>query len=433
MGVEGYSVKVDPRLIEQLAARLKQAVHETRHIETAQIQIVGLDEVKRRAGARWPELATRVRETSLDFIKKRAGAHDLVIAAGDGFLVVYAEPEGAADKCRQLQADLNAFYLGESFLRDLSATVRHESIAAAQLLERLEVVAPMPVAPPPGPRLEASASHHLPPMAVEIETPLPLSEVPLALLPVWSAMQQAITGYWIAPEWPNRRVARRAYEPDWSETGWRHDEKDFLELDLRILSRAITEIAAGLKEGRKCLVGYSVHASTMMNRNLRRLFLQALMAAPPATRPLLLGRIAEAPPGTPMATFAEWVHQLRAVSPRVAIEIHPGQRNVTGMEELGIFSVACVLPTAHPTAAESAALARMIGVWSRDLKRQNLKLRLDNVDDPRLLSLALDGQIGFCSSPRLWPATRTVEGMRPYSRERLLRALPQAPSQRQSA
>jgi hypothetical protein len=426
-------VKVDPRLIEQLAARLKQAVHDTRHIETAQIQIVGLDAVKRRAGAMWPELAARVRQTSHDFIKKRAGAHDLVIAAGDGFLVVYAEPDGAEEKCLRMQGDLNAFYLGELATRELSAEVRHESLAAAQLIERLEVVAPMSVAPPPGPRPEMSASHHLPPVALEIEAPVPLSEVPLAILPVWSAAQQAVTGYWIAPEWPDRRVARRAYDPDWSEAGWRHDEKDFLELDLRILSRALTEIATGLKEGRKCLVGYSVHASTMMNRNLRRLFLQALMAAPPATRPLLLGRVAEAPPGTPMATFAEWVHQLRAVSPRVAIEIHPGQRNVTGMEELGIFSVACVLPTAHPAAAESAALARMIGVWSRDLKRQNLKLRLDNVDDPRLLSLALDGQIDFCSSPRLWPATATVEGMRPYSHDRFLRALPQAPAERRSA
>jgi len=425
-------VKVDPRLIEQLAARLRQAVQQTRHIETAQIQIIGLDAVKRRAGSRWPELAARVRDTSLEFIRRRAGAHDLVIPAGDGFLVVYAEPEGATDKCRSLQGDLNAFYLGEASLRELSANVKHESIAAAQLIERLEAVAPAR-AEGSGPGPEVGLHHHLPPVALDVEPPVPLSDVPLKLLPVWSAAQQAITGYWIAPDWPGRGFARHAYEPNWSEADWGREDKDFLELDLRILTRAVTEIATCLKQERRCLVGYSVHASTMMNRNLRRSFLQALMAAPPATRPYLLGRVAEAPPGTPMATFAEWVHQLRAVSPRVAIEIHSRQRNVTGMEELGIFSVACVLPTAHPGATETAALTRIIAVWSRDLKRQNLKLRLDNVDDPRLLSLALDGQIDFCTGPRLWPAVGAAQGIKPYSREPFLRALPQAAAERRSA
>ena len=406
-------MKVDERLIQQLAERLKQAVQDTRHIETAQIQIIGLDDVKRRAGPLWDDLAVRVRETSQDFIGQRLGPHDVLIPAGDGFLVVYAEPDGAPTKCQTLQDDLNAFYLGEDWTHGLSANVRHESLGAAMLMERLgEPAQPSALGPSP------------PPAA---------ADTPLAILPVWSVAQEAITGYWITPEHPDRGFGRYAYDQGWLQTGWHREDRDFLELDLRILASAVDHIRACLVASKRCLLGYSVHSTTLMNRNGRRAFLQALACTPAEARPFLLGRVAEVQSGTPLAAIAEWVHQLRVISPRMAIAIHPSQRDVSGIEELGVFSVACVLPTAHPTALEANALASTIAIWSRELRRQNLKLRLDNVDDPRLLGLALDGQIDFCTSQRLWPAVAAPEGMKPYRREHFLKVLPQAAAERRSA
>ena len=130
-------MRVDEHLIQQLAERLKQAVHDTRHIETAQIQIVGLEDVRRRAGNLWPELAARVRETSRDFIGQRVGPHDLVFPAGDGFLVVYAEAEGAPAKSQILQDELNAFYLGGENTQFLSVSVTHEQLIPTAVIERL--------------------------------------------------------------------------------------------------------------------------------------------------------------------------------------------------------------------------------------------------------------------------------------------------------
>jgi hypothetical protein len=404
-------VKVDERLIQQLAMRLRQAVHETRHIETAQIQIIGLEAVKLRAGALWPELSARVRETSAEFIDQRIAEHDLVIPAGDGFVVVYAEPDGAPDKCRALQGDLNTFYLGDEATKDLSANVIHLPLDAHGLIEALS----------------------LPAVAHDLDASASLADVPLAILPVWNAPKQAITGYWITPDQGLRALSRYGYDQAWTETGWHREDKDYLELDLRILARARSEVAACLQGGRRCIVGYSVHSTTMMNRARRRLFLQALAETPAEIRPLLLGRVAEVQSGTPMATIAEWAHQLRAVSPRMAIQIHHSQRDVTGMQELGISSVACVLPATPPSAAEAEALQRCIVVWSRDLKKQNLKMRLDNLEDPRLLGLALDAHVDFCTSPRLWPAVPAPEGMKPYSRDQYLMSLPATAAERRMA
>jgi hypothetical protein len=253
------------------------------------------------------------------------------------------------------------------------------------------------------------------------------------MLPVWSVRQQAITGYWITPEHPERSLARFGYDPGWAETGWHREDKDFLELDLSILSRAVSEIQGCLARRQRCLIGYSVHSTTLMNRNRRSAFLQALAATPALVRPFLRGRVAEVQAGTPLAAVGEWANQLRAVSPRLAIAIHPTQRDVTGLEELGVPSVICVLPTANPSAADVATLTRSITVWSRDLKRQNLKLRIDNVDEPRLLGLALHGHVDFCTSPRLWPPVSEPEGIKPYSRERVLKLLPPDVAERRSA
>ena len=404
-------MKVDERLIQQLAVRLREAVHETRHIETAQIQIIGLEAVKQRAGALWPELSARVRETSADFIDQRIGEHDFVIPAGDGFVVVYAEPDGAFEKCLALQGELNAFYLGDEATKDLSANVMHVPLDAHGLIEALS----------------------LPAVAHDLDAAGSLAETPLAILPVWNAPKQAITGYWITPEQGLRAVARFGYDPSWTETGWHREDKDFLELDLRILARARSEAAACLHGGRRCIIGYSVHSTTMVNRARRRVFLTALAETPAEIRSLLLGRVAEVQSGTPMAAIAEWAHQLRAVSPRMAIQIHHGQRDVTGMQELGISSVACVLPATPPSPAEAEALQRCIVVWSRDLKKQGLKMRLDNLEDPRLLGLALDAHVDFCTSPRLWPAVPAPEGMRPYSRDQYLMSLPATAAERRMA
>jgi hypothetical protein len=400
----------DPQIIE-LADRLKQSVRESRRLEIAQIQILGVEAIKERGGEQWSEMWDRVRESSLEFIRRRMSPEDLVVSAGDGILVVYGEADGAAQKSRVLQTDLDAFYLRDQDTHGVSAEVRHERLRAADLMQRLN-----------------SGGAMLP-----VEAPVAPADIPLTMLPVWSVAQQAITGYWIAPDHKGRSIGRYSYDPAWVETGWHREHKAFLDLDLRILERAVTEVKSCLERNKRCLVGYSVHSTTLLDKNDRRTFLQALADIPPEVKPLLSGRIAELQAGTPLGSVAEWAQQLRRANPRVAIEVHYTQMNVTGMEDLGLTAMACVLPTSAPNAAETEMLARNITVWNRDLKKQNLKLVLDNVDDPRLLGMALDAQIDFCSSPRLWPAVSAAEGVRPYSKNQFLLALPLTAADRRSA
>ena len=393
-------VKVEGHFIQQLAERLKAAVRETRNIETAQVQVVGLEDVKRRAGPLWPELSKRVRDAAAEFISRRIAADDIVIPAGDGFLVIYAETAGAEEKSRALQSALDTFYLGEEATRGVQVSVAHQTIDSEALIRRLSA----------------------PSLTVTQPAPAPAAPT-LVLLPVWSMAQEAVTGYWIAPAIANQSAPRLGYSRVWTDTGLHREADDFLELDFQILERAVAEAQGCLRRERRCLVGYSVHATTMLNRPRRQAYLQALSAAPGDVRPYLLGRIAELEIGAPIARVAEWVHQLRAVSQRMAIQLHHSQKEVGGLQDVGIFSVAIVLPTTQKNAVDRIALERAIPLWSRVLKRDGLKLRLDNVTDPRLLFHAVEKGADFCSGETLWPMVAEAEGMRPYSRDRFAKAL----------
>ncbi len=406
-------MKIDPNLILQIADRLKDAVRDQRPMETAQIHIVGLDQVKQTAGDNWSEMSGRVRESSLEFIGQRVGPNDVVIPAGDGFVVIYADATEDDGRHEVLQNELNTFYMGEEATKGLSANVRSAAFGPDLLIEQLRKPDPVPF--------------------WEAAKPVTHADMPLAVLPVWSVGQEAITGYWITPEQVGRPVGHFAYDPAWAETGWHRDDKDFLELDLRILAKAVAEIQECLQKNRRCLVGFTVHSTTLLNRNRKRSYMEALTLAPAETRPFLQARIGELQSGTPMSAVAEWGRQIRQVSARVDLEIHQNHRDVNNMADLGVSGIACVMANPHPSPAEFTEVSRNITVWARDLKRQNLKLRLDNLDDPRLLGQALDVQADSCSSPRLWPAVPEPEGMKPYSREQFLKSLPATAAERRTA
>jgi hypothetical protein len=394
-------VTVEDPLIQQLAERLRRAMRETRQVETAQIQILGLNETRRRAVGMWAELAQRAPEISAKFIAERLAAHDLMIPAGDGFLVVYAQPKEALAQSQDLQEALDGLYMRESWSPALRAEVRHQSLQADAVIQTL--IEPAPFKPA------------------------------LTTLPVWSLSQQAVTGYWTVLDHGPQRPVRYGYDSGWSATGWHAADKDYLDLDLAILERAVAATEAGLAAGRKCLIGYSAHATTLQNKARRRAYFDALSEVPAPVRPYLIGRMAELQQGTPLAAISDWTQQMRQISPRVTMEIHRAQRDALEMVVPGVYGVACVLPSSFKTPVDVVQQARHIQIWKRDIGRANLRLRLDNVAEPRLLIQALDLQIDYFSCAALWPPVADADGVKPFTRDQILRAIARLADERSSA
>jgi hypothetical protein len=391
-------VRPDDVIFLEAAQQLKETVRQGRSFQTAQVKVIGLDDIRRAAGPDWPRISARVRTNSMHFLEGCLSEGDLVIPAGDGFLVIYAETaeRDVIKECATLQDTLNAFYLGEEGMANLRSQVEHKTIEAKEMAAILG----------------AGAAQSAPSAA-------PQQSPPLGFFPVWSREKEAITGYWAARLFGTDGARRFGYDHSWRDTG-RHERSDFLALDLELLTRVVDEAQDCLATNRRCILGYAVHATTMQQRARREIFLQRLHAVEERIRPYLLGRIAEIEPGTPTITIADWVHQIRPVTAKVNLELHMSERAVGRLDSVGAHSVSCVLSEAQSLPEVRARYALLIRQWKPALQRQGLKLRLDNVLDPGLINFALNNEVDFISSERIWPMAAAPAGVRSYA-QRMLR------------
>jgi hypothetical protein len=399
----GDGVGVHEDILDSLTAKVRTVMQGRQSFETSQVRIIGLEQIKQVAGSDWALFATRVRTYSRYFIERRLEANDVVIPCGDGFVVIYDSCEHAEQKSAALQRALNIFYLGEEGMEGIRAEVRSQLVPVVHLLNALS---------------KTVASEALPaaPVAVAESSVRPREafKTSLSVLPVWSVMQGAVTGYWISPAQRVSGLTHYGYDLGWRASGQPSSE-DFLALDLSILAQAVASLTQGQAAGRPALICYSVHASTMRRREQRQAFLQQLHAIPEHLRANLLGRIAEISPGTPKSTIADWVHQLRPVSQRVVIELHPHERLAGGWKDVGIIGVACVAPPIPPVDRYTDRYVHLIKTWAPILKREGLAFRMDNINSTTLLACAVEHGVDRCSSELLWPPVAEPLGIRPYS------------------
>lgn len=386
-------------LFAQAAEKLKQTAVEGRTFDAAQVKVIGLDRIRDAAGANWERMQTRVRNNSLAFIESRIGDDDLVIPCGDGFLVIYADAGGRDlnKACDELSVALSTFYLGEEYTRALSASIAPCRIDSKEMVTMI-------AAPP----CEAESR----------------KRADIAFVPVWSQEKEIIATYMATPA--HKTAAgpyRLGYDQGYRATG-RHDECDFLALDISLLNRAVAAVEKAIATKKRVIIGFSAHATTLQRRTSRAIYCESLRKVPAHVRPFLTGRVAEIEPGTPTITMADWVSLMQIACTRVGLELHPFERRLEGLDTTRAWTVGCFIPMygvlAPPTRVKCCSL---ITRWRLAAHRQGLRLFLDNILDPFLLAAACGEQVDFITGQAFWSPVETPDGVMRASRAGVLNLL----------
>ncbi|MFZ2031588.1 MAG: hypothetical protein WAU68_14845 [Vitreimonas sp.] len=370
--------------IERLATRVRASARDGGLIETAQVKLIGLDEVREAAGSRWPRMREYVRERSIKIIAGRIGPEDAVVACGDGFLVVFADAaaEHTKRRCAEIHDALIAFYLGEDALSPLRAEIRQERASAAELAGLVSTTIP-------GKR------------------PLPdRNDLMLGRFwPLWSPHRHAVAAYQCAPLIELADApARMGYAAEFLDKA-AHRDTDYLDLDLCLLEQA----CAASERPQTAPIGVSVHSTTMQSRRSRKQYLEHVGANASPAQGRMFITIAEVAPGTPLISLSEWSHALKNTFGRVALDLHHSDRALSAIASAGVWAAGYHLPFAQngPSGSLRGAL-NQIHSSCQVLRRQGLLPMVHGFTTQSFFDLASFSDLWFASGEALWPSLRDV-------------------------
>lgn len=371
--------------LDQMAGRLRAMSRDNGSIEAAQVKLIGLDEIREAAGARWPRMRERVRSGSLAILSQHCGSDDVIVPAGDGFLIMFADarPGDTQRRCQEMRDALLKFYLGEEALASLRPDVQNRALSAQGLTDLIS----------------ASVRDN----SALVARPL---DEEIAIAPVLATHDHKIGAALAAPIARSGRVRRIAHNPDFILDGRHHGGKyDFLELDIAILDAALSHANRLKNAGHPLAIGVSVHATTIQTRRYRETYLTWLRGVDAELRRALFISINEIERGTPLMSIGEWCVALRAHVARVSVNLHYTDIAIGSLGGAGIWSAGFHLPTfAGVQCGERAQwLRRQIGFWARSLHNQGMRFAVHGFQDATFLEQARSMGVDMLTSDAHWP------------------------------
>jgi hypothetical protein len=369
-----------------VTGRLRAMTRDGASIEAAQVKLIGLDEIREAAGPRWPRMGERVRQGSYAILSQHTGPNDVIIPAGDGFLVMLAEgrPGDSQRRCQQMRDALLEFYLGEEALAALRPEVQNRTLSPQGLTD-----------------LIASTVH-------ADDKPLVARSVgeDIAFAPVLLTRDHKIGAMLAAPVQRGEGGRRMVYNGEFILDGRHHDRKDYLELDLAVLDAALTRMRGNTQP-----MGVTVHSSTMQSRRSRETYLQwAAGLEEPVRKRLFIG-IAEIERGTPLISITEWCSALRAQVAQVSLAFHYTDHAISSVGATGAWSAGFHLPAFAGAQQDRRAqkLREQIQFWTKSLRGQGMRLIVHGFQDARFLEEASALGVDMLTSDAHWPFTTLTD------------------------
>jgi hypothetical protein len=374
----------------QLAHRLRSVTHNDGSIEAAQVRVIGLDEIREAAGTNWPRMRERVRAGSMEILSRHAAPDDVIVPAGDGFLVILAEGAAGAtqERCVKMREALLTFYLGEEAFKMLRPQVTAHTLSSDGLADLMFT----------GVNAASAASGGLARMVRD----------DIVEARVFSARESKVMGRWYCAVREERGVRRLAYSGDFILDG-RHHDPGYFDLDIAIFEAACAELERANED--PLAIGFTVHASTLQTRRGRDAYLAALSTLKPAKRQRAIVTIAEIEKGTPLISIAEWCSALRSVVTRVALDFHYTDHALGSVGAAGAWAAGFHLPiySGAQRGPRAARTLDQIRFWSKSMRAQGMRLAVNGFSDPEFLRQGAAGGVDIATSDVLWPFKRLAE------------------------
>ncbi len=362
---------------DALIARLKAALNASQPVAALQVHFINLDAVRERYGARWPQTRTRVFDAMQGFLERRLAQGDLLMRAGDGFLVFpdpdsHEAPEAFAVR---IEAELKAFFLGTKHLKDIEIGVSAVQVSPEELLRTIERGAKE--AEDAAPRGRAARRDARP------ETDGPRFD--LVFMPVWSAASSTLALFAATPIETNG--SGRVVDPGGSREAAER-------LDHAVLARLAQAVTARDAQGSGA-VAAPVAYSTLADAARRVGYLGALRDLDPAVSRRLVLRVVGTPSDAPATVLNQALRMTRPCAAHLAVDLTAAGPHVLTRYSGGS---ADIFTFAAPVSADAmAARLDAYRVAVRDAERLGARVWVTNCRSPESGRTALAAGAQFLS------------------------------------
>ena len=370
----------------ELKTRLKAALAGRSDIDVGQFKLIGLSEVREQAGEAWARIKSRVFTAAAQLIERELTSRDVVLPAGDGFLVVLADPAAVVtERLEAIAQRLKDFFLGHPETRGLSVAASAGSLDARALTALAERSQAM--VPGSGPDADRRQIPRNKPAAEDRSD----GALSAWFRPVWDGKNQVIAGNASRPKvWvggralDGRRVAETRMVPV-NQTAIDHlaQTAGFDALMRSVRAKSSTQIYL------------SIHADSWASRADREEILGRFNALPENVRRAFRVRIDGM--GQDLKSMAAALTELGRSGVGLMAELPFGELDLSDFDGLGIslFGWRCQPPSNANSSGlldhDTAALKRFVAAAS-DLDAETY---LQDVRDLYVLKSARDAGIRF--------------------------------------
>lgn len=380
-----------------LAERIRRLANGRSTLDVAQFQFIGINEIRQRYGARWPDKRERVNQIAAHFISRRVAPDDVLIAGADGFLLVYGSQTGVlADRsAKRISSELNTFFLGEPDLDDIQVASQHHSMSVDDFAEAF------------GAMLAAASK---PPAAADAPEP-----PPMGFTPVWNARSGAVSTFFVTP------VDRATGIPlDWDRSSTRHADMD--ERKLKASEVAMRSLWAA---GGRAVVGVAVHVSTLGSQQGMARVVQTMSGFDRRSARYRLLRVSCIEPGYPRIYLEDMMRALRPHAPNIALGLDWQDADLASALKFQPTAIGFTIPArTHDQPALRVDVHARLAAAIEQARSHGVSVGVEgDIHADQAMQFVQMG-VSFICSPRIWPVRSMLTSAELWPVTRLTAMIP---------
>lgn len=309
-------------------------------ISAGKLHFLGLDQVRAHFGDNWPKLASRAEALVRRAIERRLSPLDVYRKTGDlNFVILFGSLSGREAELKSvlIAEEITRMLVGEEMGAGMLAvktaatevdgpeTLRKlgSSMDIAQVIEsEVEIERLRREAPPTDAADE--------PAAVD-----PLASVHFLYRPIWDVKRSAVANFGLLPA---KRLAAGQ---------WRHgedlpglqDPEVRRRFDLMLLDRAMADLRAMERQGRRLVISVPVHFESISVATRRTAYVARWRALSPEARALGVFELIGLPDGIPQGRLAEIASHLRGDARGVLARVPLTTQSFRNFSDTGISAI----------------------------------------------------------------------------------------------